>query len=168
MAEPVRESSVAPTTPVRSVTTTAPRAGAGSLIIRILLTLAGAAGMIVGPFLDWIPGRVGTDVSIRSLWTSAFASNPNFVATIGFLMIVLGLLAVVGLVPRSGWLTRLAGALGLVELILFGIQVYRAPSLDLQNLQAGVWVALAGSIVALIGGFFGTRTRVVVSEPVTE
>ena len=67
-----------------------------------------------------------------------------------------------GLAFRSGWLTRIAGALGIVGFVLVAIELFRANGG--QALQAGAWVALAGSVVALIGGFFGTR-RVVTTVP---
>ena len=79
-------------------------------------------------------------------------------------MIVLGLLAIVGLAPRSGWLTRLAGTLGVAGFVLFVIELYRAPTDTLPGV--GAWVCLAGGIVALAGGFMGTR-RVVVTPATT-
>jgi uncharacterized membrane protein len=131
---------------------------------RVALTLLGAAGLIVSGFLDWVDGRLGVDMTVRSLWMTRFHGTGNFVATVGFVVIVLGLLAIVGLAPRTGWLTRLAGALGVVVFILFLIQVYRGGR-SVADLQAGPWVALAGGVVALIAGFFGTREVVAVRGP---
>src|SRR5438309_6450718 len=81
----------------------------------------------------------------------------------GFAMVVLGLVALLGLAPRSGWLTRFAGALGIIGFALFAIQVSRAHMTFPGSIDAGAWVSLAGGIVALLGGFFGSR--VVVTEP---
>jgi len=131
------------------------------LIVRILLTLVGAAGLIIGSFMDWLQGTTGVDMDIRAFWQTTFdKQSSTFVETVGFAMIVLGLLAIVGLAPRSGWLTRFAGALGIVGFVLFLIQVYRADQ-TVADVQAGAWIALAGGVVALIGGFFGTRVAVV-------
>jgi hypothetical protein len=144
--------------------------GMAGLIVRILLTLVGAAGLIIGAFLDWFQGKTGVDLDIRAFWQTTFdKQSSTFVETVGFVMIVLGLLAIVGLAPRSGWLTRFAGALGIVGFILFLIEVYRADQ-TVADVKIGAWVALAGGIVALIGGFFGTRVAVVapagtVTEP---
>lgn len=139
---------------------TAARAGWSivGLLVRIVLTLAGAAGLIVGAFLDWFQGNTGVDLDIRAFWQTTFdRQSSTFIETVGFVMIVLGLLAIVGLAPRSGWLTRFAGALGIAGFILFLIEVYRA-DLTVADVKIGAWLALAGGIVALIGGFFGTRT----------
>jgi hypothetical protein len=131
------------------------------LVVRIILTLAGAAGLIVGAFLEWIQDTTGVDLDIRAFWQTTFdKQSSTFVETVGFVMIVLGLLAIVGLAPRSGWLTRFAGALGIAGFVLFLIEVYRADQ-TVADVQVGGWLALAGGIIALIGGFFGTRAAVV-------
>jgi hypothetical protein len=145
--------------------TVAPEVSPAGLAARILLTLLGAAGMIVSAFLVWNDGVQGSDLGLRSLIETAADTAPQFVASVGFVMIVLGLLAIVGLAPRTGWLTCLAGALGVVTVVLYGIEVMRADGTDgLSALDLGVWVALAGSLVALVGGFFGARRSVVVVD----
>ncbi|MDP8956112.1 MAG: sugar:proton symporter [Actinomycetota bacterium] len=135
------------------------------LSMRILFTLAGAAGLIISAFLNWIENVDGVNLEVESLWRPGVFNRPQsgeFWETVGFAMLVLGLLAIIGLAPRSGWLTRLAGALGLVGFVLFVIQVYRTREpFDISDLQLGAWLALAGSVVALIGGFLGTRARYV-------
>ena len=131
------------------------------MIVRILLTLVGAAGLIIGGFLDWFQGNTGVDLDIRAFWETTFQKQDStFVATVGFVMIVLGLLAIVGMAPRSGWLTRFAGALAIAGIVLFLIEVYRADQ-TVTDVQVGASLALFGGIVALIGGFFGTRAAVV-------
>jgi hypothetical protein len=127
---------------------------------RFVLTLLGAAGLIISGFMDWIRDTSGVDLSVRSLWETRFNTDSGFLQTVGFGVIVLGLLAILGLAPRSGWLTRAAGALGIIVFVLFLIQVYRADQ-TVSDLQPGAWVCLAGAVVALIGGFIGTRTTVV-------
>lgn len=148
-------------------TTAGPGMDWAGLAARVLLTLVGAAGLIVGAFMDWIQGTTGVDLDIRSLWETGFdQESETFLATVGFVAIVLGLLAIVGLAPRSGWLTRIAGALGIVLFVLFAIQLYRA-DLTVEDMDPGAWVALAGGVVALIGGFFGTRRTVVATTAPT-
>lgn len=142
-----------------------PAWGWGSLVTRMVLTAVGAAGLIIGAFLDWNRNTAGTGVSIRSLWSTRFLHRgASVLPTIGFVAIVLGLVAIVGLAPRSGLLTRLAGALGIVAFVLFLIEVYRA-HLSVSDLDVGAWVMVAGAVVALVGGFFGTRSGVVASVP---
>jgi hypothetical protein len=131
------------------------------MAVRVLLTLVGAAGLIVSAFMDWIQSTSGVNLDVTTLWESGFdQESETFVATVGFVAIVLGLLAILGLAPRSGWLTRIAGALGIVLFVLFAIQVYRA-DLSVEDIDPGAWIALAGGVVALVGGFFGSRRAVV-------
>jgi hypothetical protein len=131
--------------------------------VRVVLTLVGAAGMVISAFLNWIRGVDGVNLDIRVLWQTNVSTSPSFVQTVGFAAIVVGLVAILGLAPRSGWLTRLAGAVGIAGFVLFLIQVYRTQgaNLDVGDVQVGAWLLLLGSVVALIGGFFGTRTTVV-------
>jgi hypothetical protein len=123
--------------------------------------------MIIGGFLNWTNGMNGVDMSYRAFYQTSFVHDGNFITTVGFAMIALGLVAVVGLAPRSGWLTRLAGALGIVGFVLFVIQLVRADASMPGSIDMGAWIALAGSIVALIGGFFGTRAVVVAPAAAT-
>jgi hypothetical protein len=129
-----------------------------------MLTLLGAAGLIIGSFMQWFQGAEGTKISMK-MYVGSIHPTAQMIRSAGAVTILIGLLAIVGLAPRSGWLTRLAGALGIVAMILFAIQVFRAPNATLSDIGVGAWLVLAGSIVALIGGFFGTRYRVVYSGP---
>ena len=122
---------------------------------RLILTLLGAAALIVGAFLDWTRGKAATTITGRSLFQTDFANRTNIVKTVGGVAIVLGILAVIGLIDRTGWLSRLAGALGIVLFILFTVEVYRS---DHHSLQAGAWLALAGGVVLVIGGMLTPRS----------
>lgn len=122
---------------------------------RLILTLLGAAGLIVGAFLDWTRDTAATRITGRSLIQTDFATRSDLVKTVGGLAILLGLIAVVGLIDRTGWLSRLAGALGIVLFILFTVEVYRSA---VHSLQAGAWLALAGGVVLIIGGMLAPRT----------
>jgi hypothetical protein len=139
------------------------RSGAG-VAGRILLTLLGAAGLIVGALLEWWNGIVGTEFTVQALYQDTFTTADRFLTSVGFVAIALGLLAVLGLAASSGTLTRLAGALGVVMFILLAIQGYRVSSnsvsAELDQIEVGAWLALAGSLVALVGGFLG-RPRLV-------
>jgi hypothetical protein len=162
MVQPAHEE-VDPTTrrPVYPASPTPSRGWTwAALGVRFVLTLVGAAGLIISGFMDWIRDTSGVDLSIRSLWETRFNTDSGFLQTVGFAVIVLGLLAILGLAPRTGWLARAAGALGIIVFVLFLIQVYRADQ-TVNDLQPGAWLCLAGAVVALIGGFFGTRTTVV-------
>ncbi len=157
--DPVYERPVAPA--VAAPSSTAGRASWGAIGARFVLTLLGAAGLIVGGLIEWLRtggGQVGTKIDVRFLWSTTAGTTTNFVRTVGFVAIVLGLLAILGLAMRSGWLSRIAGALGIVEFVLFAITVSRTDSLSFPgSIGVGAWLALAGGVVALAGGFLGSR-----------
>jgi hypothetical protein len=122
-------------------------------VLRALLTLPGAAGMIVAAFLEWTEGITGARLDVDAFWAAPFEDTGRFLASAGAVAIVLGLLAIVGLAPATAWLTRLAGALGVVGFVLVLIQMARAGAALPDAIGPGLWVLLAGSIVALVGGF---------------
>jgi hypothetical protein len=135
----------------------------GTLATRMVLTVIGAAGMIVGAFLKWLDqaDQMGTEIEVQVLWSTNVAGESGFVTSVGFVAIVLGLLALLGLAFRSGWLTRIAGALAIVVFVLYAITLYRVPGdSGVGDIGLGPWIVLAGGVLALIGGFMGTRTVV--------
>jgi hypothetical protein len=131
---------------------------AGGLAARIALTGLGAAGMIIGAFLKWEGETTGQKIHLKALIKviDPTKSPPaRFLRSAGFALIVLALVALVGLAFPTGWVTRIAGALGVAELVLFLIQLYRLDNHPSPG--PGVWIGLGGSVAALIGGFLGTR-----------
>jgi hypothetical protein len=122
---------------------------------RLVLTLLGAAALIVGAFLNWTRSTAATNITNRALLQTDFTTRSDIVKTTGGIAILIGILAVVGLIDRTGWLSRLAGALGIVLFILFAVEVYRATG---HTLQAGAWLALAGGVILIIGGLLTPRT----------
>jgi hypothetical protein len=145
---------------VQTTTTHPRRRMVGSIAARTVLTVLGAAGLIVGAFLDFVDGIVGTRLSWSIFYRADITETGSFFRTVGVVMIALGLVALIGLAMHSGWLTRLAGVLGIIGVVLVGIGVYRVAGG--QTMDVGVWICLAGSVLALIGGFFGVpRTSVI-------
>jgi len=140
---------------------TTSRVGPTGVTSRILLTVLGAAGLIVGAFLNWTRDLQGTEVSWRAVYQDTFGSTDNIVQSIGGISILVGLVALLGLADGSGWLVRLAGAVGLVGTVLFIIQVQRSSD---HSLQTGMWLALVGSILCVAAGLTGYRGTVVVDE----
>jgi len=129
---------------------------------RFVLTVLGAGGLIVGVFMNWTASLAGTDLSIKALWRTTFERSDRFIMTVGAAAVVLGLLAIIGMTFSTGWLTRLAGALGIVGVVLFGIQVYRGSGAhSLGSIESGAWVCLAGSVVSILAGVFGIRSATV-------
>ncbi|GIU98179.1 MAG: hypothetical protein KatS3mg013_1982 [Actinomycetota bacterium] len=128
---------------------------AGLSVVRAALTLAGAAAMIVGAFLRWTEGTAGTRLDVYALWRASFDDTGRLLLSAGAVAIALGLLAILGLAPMGGGLTRLAGALGVVAFVLVLVQLYRADATLPDAIGPGLWLLLVGSIVVLVGGFVG-------------
>jgi hypothetical protein len=162
----------APTTPAgqpvgpgRPPAAAQPIAGRRSsgLAVRVVLTLIGAAALIGGAFINWLPGKrnfVGIHLSGKVFFQAAFNHHPVFWKSAGFAMIVLGAVAFVGLIPRSGWLTSLAGAVAVAGFVLFLVEVARGGGPRMADIRLGAWLALGGGVVSMVGGAFGHRRRV--------
>jgi hypothetical protein len=144
----------------------------GTSAARMILTVIGGAAMILGAFLPWFPeaqagqGTEGTAMSYTIFYSTDTPFGASFFASAGFVAIVLGILALLGLAFRTGWLTRLAGALGIAAIVLYAITLYRVEGdLGVGDIGVGAWLVAAGGLVALIGGFMGTRTVVTTAAP---
>lgn len=135
----------------------------------MLFTLLGAGGLIVSAFLEWIrPDAIqGANLSYRAFFDPAFGTDAPFFRSAGFMMVILGLVAILGLVGRAGWLTRLAGAGGIIGFALFAITLHRAGAELPRSLGIGTWVLLGGGLIAMFGGFFARRPRIIVTRTPT-
>ena len=166
-AAPVEEEGEYRTVREEETTRTRP----GGMAARVIFTLLGAAGMIYGACLSWlrVPGVDANAPGTEVQWDVFFTPNADasgFFGSAGFVIVVLGVLAVIGLAFRTGWLTSLSGAVAVAAMILLAITFYRVAEIDLgvENFGLGAWLIVAGGLVALIGGFFGARRRVLVVE----
>src|SRR5205823_9210783 len=129
---------------------------------RFVLTVLGAGGLIVGAFMNWTASLAGTDLSIKASWRTTFERSDRFIMTVGAAAVVLGLLAIIGMTFSTGWLTRLAGALGIVGVVLFGVQVYRRYGAhSLGSIESRAWVCLAASVLSILCGRVGIRSSAV-------
>jgi len=133
------------------------------LALRVLLTVAAAVLLLVGSFLEWAGGNDGSELAVQSLWMTD-AGTAGFFSSAGLVTAVAGAVIILGLAFRGGWLTRFAGAVALVAFTLVVIQMGREGSLDtLEDVGMGLWLVLAGGVLALIGGFFPS-TRIVAAS----
>ena len=140
----------------------APPAGrAGPYMPGLILGIVGGALMILGAFLEWVPQAevTGLETPIEILVDPNVNREADpFVTSAGFLVIVLGLLVILGAALGRGGLTRIGAVLGIVTVVLLIISAYRGDA-NIGDLGIGVWLALAGSIVALVSGFVAPRSE---------
>jgi hypothetical protein len=144
----------------------------GSLTARILLTLAGAATMIISTFLTWFDGArrfTGNQLSARAFSPVGKIDDvvAQFSVSAGVVVMVLAALALIGLALSRGWLTRLAGALAIVAAAGFVIRLAQQGHEGrglLNVIGPGAWLLAAAGLATLIGGFMGTARSVVVPD----
>ena len=74
----------------------------GAIAARTILTVLGAAGLIIGAFLDFVSGIPGTKLSWKILYRANITQTNSFFQTVGVVMIALGLIALIGLAMHSG------------------------------------------------------------------
>ena len=133
-----------------------------AVAVRILLTALGATGLIIGAFQKWAGHVTGQRVHLKALFKEidpATSVPARFLHSAGLLMVVLGLIALAGLAFRTGWVTRVAGALGVIAAALFLVQLYRTKGHP--GAGPGAWVCLGGSLVAVLASFVGTGREAV-------
>jgi hypothetical protein len=129
------------------------------VVLRVLLTLAGALAMILGAFADWFSGVRGVDLTYEQYVEDVFGNDvpsapdapDTIILSLGLVAIVLGVLALFGLASRTGLLTRLAAGL---LLLLMGVFIFTVVNADI-SLGSGAIIVLAGAVVALLGGIAG-------------
>src|SRR4051812_39823347 len=131
-------------------------------LLRVLVTLLGAGLMILGAFLDWAGQVAGTAFTIPAFLHIALGQkgappsigNPvAFFVSCGFAVIVLAAVAALGILTPRGRLTKLGGAIALLLLIGFIVEM------SSHDLGPGPFVSLFVSVVALAAGFMGTSKR---------
>jgi hypothetical protein len=130
------------------------------VVLRLALVAIGATALLVGAFLEWVNGINGIDLSNRVFFRADIQTTTRFVESSGFVAMVIGLVAVLGLALVSGWIIRLAGIAGIIAFVLGVISLARIqePSLP-AGIGVGLWMLLGGSIVIVLAGFVPT-TRV--------
>lgn len=138
------------------------RASAGAVAARIALAVIGAGLLFVGALLDWLGGITGTELGYRAYYRTSLSGGATFLTSAGAIVMALAVIALLGLVTRSGWPTRLAGALALAAFALFVVQAVRGDAVNtFTDLRLGIWLVLIGAIAAVVGGFVGPERTVI-------
>lgn len=125
-------------------------------VLRIVLTLLGGLLMILGSFSNWVPDVAGVELTYEAYVESVFGNDlpppPEDLSTtfvsLGLIPIVLGVIAMLGLLSPTGKATRIAGGLALVLILIF---IFTVADADFP-IESGTYVVLFGSLLALVGG----------------
>ncbi len=152
--------------------------------LRVLLTLLGAAMMIIGCFLAWNVGAslgisdgIGArgaanisglewDLPALDAASDSVAPDVSFpdlndtldpIVSVGAVIIGLAALAVLGLTGSSGRLTRLAALVAALGLAAFLVAVALQPGTGRPS--TGVFLVFAGCAIAFAGGVFAKPRR---------
>ena len=138
------------------------------LAVRVILSVGAAVLLLIGSFLEWAEGTDGSALAVQGYWETD-AGTAGFFSSAGLVTAICGAVIILALAFKGGWLTRFAGAVALVAFTLVVIQLGRSGSLDtLANVGLGLWLVLAGGLLALIGGFFPATRRVAASTAVED
>lgn len=131
--------------------TVTPRRSKRWFSTNVILVVVGGVAMIVGSFLNWAGPVRGTHTYISALWDPEF-TTAELLRSVGLVMILLGGFAILGTVVEAGWVSWLAGILGVAVVILFVVEVLRGSS-SMGDVHVGLWLSLAGAVLATLGGF---------------
>lgn len=127
----------------------------------------------VGSLLTWISARgarprIGMDhTSFSGMLVYAFANGNPFWKSVGFVVLVLGMLMAIGALAGLRTLTVLAAVLALAAAGMWiGLIVHHYNTPNLPNahylnpanlpwsdLRAGAWLTIAGAVLGLLGAF---------------
>ncbi|MFI9050852.1 hypothetical protein [Streptomyces sp. NPDC053427] len=124
------------------------------LTVAILLTLIGAAALVLSAFQPWYQGRDPRSVSVGELFTGLTGEGGAMTATSMLLpLAAAGLLALIALAARSKVVLALAALVGLATCVLWLVQQIRdiAPiAFDWTAIEPGLRNAFGGVLVLLI------------------
>jgi hypothetical protein len=143
-------------------TARAPR-GSGRVRARFVITLVGIAALVVGAFLDWQATQPGYRLTFRSLLHDDFTTTSNATKSVGAISVLIAAVALLALLDRTGWLTRLAGLASVVLFAMFALQLYRHYDQHfnpaLHAVHVGAWATLGAGVVLLFGGLVRYRPK---------
>jgi hypothetical protein len=125
---------------------------------RLGLSLVAGIALIVSAFLPWGFDHKANDIGIDALVTAKATTRAGFFTSLGLVVVILGLMALLGLIPRRGWLTTAAGIGGVIVAIEFVLTHFFDADFPRSQLDFGLYVLLL-SVLAIPAAFVGTRSE---------
>lgn len=139
------------------------RMSAGRIRARLVFTVLGIAALLVGAVLNWEGGLAGNKLTLRSLIQNDFTTRSDVLRTVGAASALVAIVALLGLLDRTGWLTRLAGLAAVLLFALFAVQVFRHYGehfgTSYHALRPGAWCQFGAGVLLLLGGLIRYRSR---------
>jgi hypothetical protein len=139
--------------------------------VALLVMLCGVA-IGAGAFLTWIDARGSRPASgikhtaITGLFHWSYQYSSSFLRSFGMVLVVAGALILIGGLVASRFMAALFAVIALAVAALWvGLNAshYNSTNLPYSDLRIGAWLALGGSLIALISAFFvrrsGSRVR---------
>jgi hypothetical protein len=141
---------------------TAPVAGNNTPMM--LGVLAGALMVVGAMFFDWLSGfdSKGADNGVAIFWSTDVEGEPMFFASAGFVVLLMAAITLIGAAMRRyGWVLY-GGILAVLGFVLIMISFYRleGANLGIGDAGLGLWMILAGGILAIAAGVMGRRPTV--------
>jgi hypothetical protein len=127
-------------------------------VVRFILTLAGAAALVIAVFQVWINSANGDALAFDAYWKMNPATGVNFWRAAALVPLGCAVLGVIGLMSLSGWISRLAGAIAIIAFGLIVVELARADATLPDAIGPGLWWMLAGGVVMVIGSLVAPTT----------
>lgn len=130
---------------------------------RAVFTVLGIAALLLGAVLNWETGLAGNKLTLRSLIQNDFTTRGDVLRTVAAACVLVAAVALLSLLDRTGWLTRLAGLAAVVLFAMFAVQVFRQHGENVGSayhaLRPGAWCELGAGVLLLLGGLIRYRRR---------
>lgn len=123
---------------------------------RLGLSLVSGMALIASAFTPWGFNHRAYHIGIDALVTAKATTRASFFTSLGLVVLILGLMALLGLIPRRGWLTTAAGVGGLIVAVEFVLTHLIDADFPRNQLDFGLYVLLL-STLAIPAAFVGTR-----------
>lgn len=122
-------------------------------IAAAFLAMLGAVGVTASAYLNWYADSPPESIPLDRLFETGITEEAtSYWMSVALPLALVTVVALVGVLLRSRLVVLVAWLIGLATLVLFVVMQAREDAeFSFGDLQTGVWVALAGLIVMLIG-----------------
>lgn len=134
--------------------------GHANPVIGMLLVFLGGATVVGAAFLPWAGAAdisvTGTEIGVNVFWSAEPDFPVAFLGSAGFVVLIIGAIALIGVLPGARMFGVVGGILGIVAAVLVAVSALRS-GLRLENLRPGLYLVMVGGLLALIGSLVPTR-----------